>query len=81
MNKNYKIKPTKKQLRIMKAYWEKFQIEQDVFWGRMSELEKEMSRETGIKGLEFFHDQSCTGWVGIGNADRTIKLLQFDWEG
>jgi hypothetical protein len=39
-------------------------------------IEERMSEEMGIKGLEFFWSDS--GCVGIGNADRTMGLLQND---
>lgn len=73
--KSYKIKPTKKQLAIMKLYWDMFQTEQAILWGKMAELEKGMSRETGIKDLEFFNSDG--EFVGIGNGSRTMKLIQF----
>jgi len=72
-NKTYKINPTKKQLAIMKFYRDMFQVEYNIFWGRIGELEKEMSKKTGIKDLEFFQ---CDGdWCGIGNGERTMKLI------
>lgn len=72
-NKTYKINPTKKQLGIMKLYWDMFQAEYNIFWGRIGELEKAMSKETGIKDLEFF--QSDGDWCGIGNGERTMRLI------
>ena len=72
--KNYKIKPNKKQLELMKLYWGMFKAEEAIFWSRIGELERKLSKETGIEDCEFFYsDNEC---VGIGNADRTIKLLQ-----
>lgn len=77
MNK-YKIIPTKEQKRIIKAYWEKFTQIEDEFYGRLGELEKDLARETGIKGIEFFFsDNEC---VGIGNADRTMALIHRNYE-
>ena len=72
----YKIKPTKKQLGIMKLYWSMFKAEEDVFFTRMQELERRMSQETGIKDLEFIHDSMCCGWSGIGNGSKTMRLYQ-----
>ena len=58
----------------MKLYYDMYKTEQAILWGKMSELEKSMSRETGIKDLEFFHcDGDC---VGIGNGSRTMELVQ-----
>jgi len=69
-----KITPTKTQIAILKLYWDMFQAEQSLFYGRIGELEKAMSKKTGIKDIEFFQ---CDGdWVGIGNAERTMKLIQ-----
>jgi hypothetical protein len=71
--KNYKITPTKEQLRIIKAYWHKLLEIESEHYGRICELEAELSRETGIKELEFF---KCDNeYVGIGNVERTMKLL------
>jgi len=72
--KTYKIKPTKKQLKIMKEAWEQLQKDEDTFSGLVMATEKWMEKETGIKGLEFF--MCDNGYVGIGNADRTMKLIQ-----
>jgi len=72
-NNVYKIFPTKKQIAIMKLYWDMFQAEQSILWGKMGKLEKEMSKKTGIKGLEFI--QCDNDWVGVGNQDRDMKLI------
>lgn len=74
--KTYKIKPTKKQLAIIKEYWDKFKVEESIFWKRVMYLEQLMSEETDIEGLEFFYaDNEC---VGVGNVSRSMKLIQFD---
>jgi len=74
--KHYTVKPTKKQLEIMKQYWEKFNLEQSIFWNKTQEIQEAMSKETGIDNLEFF---TCDGeWCGIGNVPRTMKLIQSD---
>jgi len=72
--KKYNIKPTKKQLKIMKLYWEKLQELESEFFGQVGELEEQLSHEINIKDIEFF---SCDGaYVGIGNVERTMKLIQ-----
>lgn len=71
--KVYKIKPTKKQLAIMKLYWDMFQAEQSILWARIGELEKEMSKKVGIEELEFF--QCDNDWVGIGQGKREMRLI------
>jgi len=72
-NKTYKIKPNKKQLGILKLYWDMFQVEQSRLWIRIGELEKEMSIQTGIEGIEFF--QCDNDWVGIGQGNREMRLI------
>lgn len=75
--KQYKIKPTKKQLGIIKLYWKMLKAEQEKLWMRIGELERSMSKETGIKDLEFIQDSMFGGeWVGVGNSERTMALLQ-----
>jgi hypothetical protein len=69
---NYK--PTKKQLGIMSLYWKMFQAEEATFWGRMGDLEREMSKKAKIKDLEFF--QCDNEFVGIGQSDRKMELIQ-----
>jgi hypothetical protein len=71
--KIYKINPTKKQLAIMKLYWDMFQAEQSNLWIRIGELEREMSKKTGIEELEFFQDDN--DWVGIGQGNREMRLI------
>lgn len=71
--KNYKVIPNKVQKRIIKCYWNKFKEIENDFYNRMQYLEKDLEIETNIKGIEFF---SCDGeYVGVGNADRTMKLI------
>jgi hypothetical protein len=60
----------------MKLYWDMFKAEESLFWAKIGQLEKEMSKKTGIEDLEFYHDEMCLGWVGIGNVSRTMKLFQ-----
>ena len=74
MKKKYPIKPTEKQLNLMKLYWAMLQTELSMFYSRVGQLEKDMSDDTKIDGLEFF--QSDNDFVGVGNYDRTLKLTQ-----
>jgi len=77
VKRKYKIKPTEKQLGIIKLYWKMLCAEQDKLWLRIGELERAMSKETGIVDLEFIQDSMFGGeWIGVGNADRTMMLLQ-----
>jgi len=76
-SKKYKVIPTKEQLDILKLYWKMFKAEEDIFWGKLGELEKGMAKKTGIKDLEFIKDEMMGGeWIGIGNVSRTMKLYQ-----
>ena len=46
------------------------------FDGRVYDLEKELEREVNVEGIEFF---MCDNeYVGVGNADRTMRLIQTD---
>jgi hypothetical protein len=74
MKKKYPIKPTEKQLNIMKLYWSMLQTELSLFYGRVGKLERDMSDATKIDTLEFF--QVDNDFVGVGNYDRTLKLIQ-----
>ena len=74
--KKYKIKPTASQLETFKKGWTLFQGINDKYYGSISDLEKWLTKETGIEDIEFIHDSSCMGWSGIGNGTRTIALLQ-----
>jgi len=74
MKKKYSIKPTEKQLNLMKLYWAMLQTELSLFYSRVGKLERDMSDATLIDGLEFF--QVDNDFVGVGNYDRTLKLIQ-----
>ena len=74
--KTYKIKPTKKQLKIMKEAWEQLQKDEDTFSGLVMATEKWMEEKTGIKDIEFFRSPDDGCYCGIGNAERTMKLIQ-----
>ena len=71
-----KIKPTKKQMKILKEGWKQMKMDYDTFWGLVSLTEEWMEKETGIEGLEFF--QCDNDFVGIGNSSRTIDLIQME---
>jgi len=74
MKKKYSVKPTEKQLNIMKLYWSMLQTELSLFYGKVGQLERDMSDATMIDSLEFF--QVDNDFVGVGNYDRTLKLIQ-----
>ena len=73
MKKKYPITPTKKQIKIMKKYHKLYEAVEDAWWKNVYELEVGMSKETGIDELEFFR---CDGeYVGVGNVERTMRLI------
>jgi len=68
-----KIKITRKLLRILRAYTKLYGRIEGRYYKELNRLEKMMEQETGIKGIEFF---LCDGeMAGIGNAERTMKLI------
>ena len=74
MKKKYPIKPTEKELNIMKLYWAMLGCEETRFFAKVYELEKKMCEDTEINDLEFF--QVDNDFVGIGNIERTMALIQ-----
>jgi hypothetical protein len=74
MKKKYPIHPTKNQMEAMKLYWSMLQTEYSLFYARVGQLERDMSDAAKIDGLEFF--QCDNDFVGVGNYDRTLKLIQ-----
>jgi len=75
--RKYSIKPTKKQLAIIKAYWEALKTYEDMFMIKVNHLSDEMSKDARIKGLIFFKTDGC--FAGVGNEKRTMKLIN-SWE-
>lgn len=73
MKKRYKIKPTQAQLKEIKRYYELFKEAETIYWVEMAKYEVRMEKATGIKGIEFI---LCDGEiVGVGNIDRTMRLI------
>jgi len=72
--KTYTLKPTKKQLEVMKKFWAILRVELEEFNMKVSELEENMQKETKIEDIEFFNTDGS--YVGIGNLTRTMKLFQ-----
>lgn len=70
------IKLTKKQRKQLVPFVERAREIEDRFIKALSNLERIMELETGIEGIEFF---ICDGSiVGIGNCDRTMKLIHLE---
>ena len=68
------VKPTNYQMKNIKCYWEVLQEIEEDFCFRISSLEKSMEIKTGIKGIEFFRNDFGE-YCGVGNVDRTMKLI------
>lgn len=66
-----KIKLSKKQAN--KYFEELYEITAD-FHGKICALEDRMAEETGIEDIEFFWADNSI--CGIGNASRTLPLIQ-----
>lgn len=75
MKKKYSINISRKKLQ---PYWREFCVVHNTFYKMIGRIERRMSKELDIKDMEFIHTDM--GWCGIGNADRTMKLEQFDPE-
>ena len=71
-----RILVTKRQMKILKEGWKELQKDYDDFYDLVCSTEEWMSEKTGIKGIEFF--KSDGDYVGIGNGDRTMGLIQRD---
>jgi len=73
-----RILVTKRQMKILKEGWKQLQKDEDDFYGLVLATEKWMSKETGIKDLEFFMSPDDGSYCGIGNEDRSMGLIQRD---
>ena len=74
--KSYKYKATKQLIKKLKHCWVTFRLIEDEYWESIQELEKKISKEVRIPDIEIFHSDS--GAMGIGNASRTMELIQRD---
>jgi hypothetical protein len=68
-----KIKVTPKLLKQLHVFWPKIELVQDKYWEEIKKMEGEIEELTGINGIEIFH--SDNGIVGIGNVERTMRLI------
>jgi hypothetical protein len=65
------LKPNKKQLEIMRLYFNMLEQEEIIFFSKVCELERKMCNKTGLNGLYFFN---CDGeFVGIRNVATSEK--------
>ena len=60
-------------IKKLKPYWKEIEEAQGKFWIEIDNIEKKMQKKLGIEDLEIF----CVDGepVGIGNYDRTMKLI------
>jgi len=73
--KKHTLKPTKKQLEVMKEYWNLLQDELTQLDFLIGLYENRMRKETNIDDLEFFRSE-FGDYCGIGNISKTMKLIQ-----
>ncbi len=70
--KKYKYK-AKDYRKKVKKYWALLDKIEDEYYKNLTLLEVQMSKDIGIKDVEFFHADG--GIVGIGNESRTLELI------
>jgi hypothetical protein len=63
---------TKEQLEVVKLYWAMLQQELTIFYSRVGDLERKMSKEVEVD-LEFFQVEN--DFVGVGDYNRRMKLI------
>lgn len=73
MRKRYKTKKTKKLIAQLKPYWKAYRKLSGEFHRKVYALEKQMSKEMGVKNMQFFMCDNEV--VGIGNLNRTMDLV------
>ena len=74
------MKKKKIPRKVLYPYWKEFCAIHDEFHRRVFDLEKSMSIDLKHKGMEFFKAEWGGDYCGIGDANRTIRLTQFDPE-
>lgn len=67
------IKVTTKLVKQLHMFWPKIQLIEEEYWKEINKAEKELEELAGIKDIEIFHSDGEI--VGIGNAERTIRLI------
>ena len=65
--------PAKIWEKKLSKYWKPLEKIEDEYYKQLFALEKKMEKETGIKGIEFFHSDNSI--VGIGNDSETMELI------
>jgi hypothetical protein len=68
-----KIKPPSKE--VLKPFWEELEVAENEFYEWVGRIENSMAVKTGITDIEFFRSPDGDGICGIGNASRTLKLI------
>lgn len=72
--RKYKVKITPKLKKTLKYYWQRYKSVTDFYYKVLHDIEKDMEKETRIKGIEFF--RSDDGICGIGNYGMwTMPLI------
>lgn len=70
--KKYKYK-AKDYRKKVKKYWKRVTAAEDIFWGRLTLIEQDMAKDTGIKDIEFIWGDGSI--IGIGNVTKTMELI------
>ena len=71
-----KIRNTRSLRKKLRPFCGEFHRIWDEFYEKAMVIEEEMEKATKIEGIEFFHGDG--GYVGVGNADRTMSLIFFE---
>lgn len=74
--KNYQIVIDKEQMKILKSFWERLEEIEEEHYNNIEKLQEEMAIKTGIKNIEFYMSPDDGSYCGIGNSDRTMRLIQ-----
>lgn len=70
-----KIKITKQLKRTLKKYYERFSKVETLYYATVGNLEKQMEKETGIKGIEFFYCDGELAGIGTPSTPERMKLI------
>jgi len=70
-----KVKMTPKLLKILRAYTKLFSKIEGKYYGAIGKLEKQMEKETGIKGIGFYFCDGEFSGIGIPDEPERMKLL------
>ncbi len=67
------IKVTSKLLNKLHMFWPVVELLENQYYTEINKLEKSLEELTGIKDILIFHSDGEI--VGVGNAEKTIRLI------